>query len=145
MALGSYAGDLDAAEVWPRLKDDPSTVLVDVRTRPEWSFVGLPDLRSAGKTPVLIEWQRYPSMDVNPEFVRTLEAEFDRLGLGRDTPVFFLCRSGARSQSAAMAATAGGFSAAFNVAGGFEGPPDGSGHRGTVSGWKASGLPWTQS
>jgi rhodanese-related sulfurtransferase len=145
MTLDIYAGDLDVDEVWPRLKDDPSSLLVDVRTRAEWSFVGLPDLRSIGKSPVLLEWQRYPSMEANPDFVRDLEAEVARLGLTHAASVFFLCRSGARSQAAAMAATAAGFTAAYNVAGGFEGPLGPDGHRGTVQGWKAAGLPWVQS
>jgi len=37
-----------------------------------------------------------------------------------------------------------GFPRAFNVADGFEGPVDQEGHRGTVAGWKADGLPWRQ-
>ena len=28
---------------------------------------------------------------------------------------------------------------------GFEGDKDGTGHRGTLGGWKAAGLPWVQS
>jgi len=32
----------------------------------------------------------------------------------------------------------------YNVADGFEGNPDGSGHRGQIAGWKASGLSWRQ-
>ena len=145
MALGSYGGDVGVADVWPRLRDDPSTLLVDVRTRAEWSFVGLPDLGSIGKQPILIEWQSYPSMAINDAFVPTLEAEVERRGLSRDVPIFFLCRSGGRSQGAAMAATGHGFTAAYNVAGGFEGPVDADGHRGTVLGWKAAGLPWSPS
>ena len=40
--------------------------------------------------------------------------------------------------------TSAGFSRCYNVAGGFEGNPDAARHRGTVDGWKAAGLPWTQ-
>ncbi|MEM7686023.1 MAG: rhodanese-like domain-containing protein, partial [Pseudomonadota bacterium] len=32
-----------------------------------------------------------------------------------------------------------------NVAEGFEGDLDADGHRGTINGWKAHGLPWRQS
>ena len=42
------------------------------------------------------------------------------------------------------AAQAAGFTHAYNVAEGFEGGPDGAGHRGTIAGWKAHGLPWRQ-
>ncbi|MEM8798076.1 MAG: rhodanese-like domain-containing protein, partial [Pseudomonadota bacterium] len=65
-------------------------------------------------------------------------------GGNANTEIFFLCRSGVRSQGAAAALTEVGFENCFNVAGGFEGPPDGSFHRGTIDGWKAKGLPWRQ-
>jgi rhodanese-related sulfurtransferase len=143
--MGGYAGDLGVLDVWKTLESDAGAVLVDVRTRPEWSFVGLPDLRSVGKTPVLIEWQTYPYMEVNAGFVEALTAEFARRGLAMEAPVLFLCRSGARSQSAAAAAAANGFPAAYNVAGGFEGPLGSDGRRGSVDGWKARGLPWVRS
>jgi rhodanese-related sulfurtransferase len=142
---GSYAGDLDVGGVWNALEQEPDAVLVDVRTTMEWSAVGVPDLRSIGKEPVLIEWQTAPTMEVNPRFLDDLAAEFERRGFRRDAPVYFICRSGARSQSAAIAATGSGFSAAYNVAGGFEGPPGPDGRRGTVDGWQAAGLPWTRS
>lgn len=145
MVSGAYAGDLPAAEVWERLEAEPASLLVDVRTRAEWSYVGLPDLRPLGGTPALIEWQSFPSMAVNSSFVDELRSEFARRGLQPDTPVYFICRSGVRSQSAAIAATGGGFAAAYNVAGGFEGPVGPDGHRGGVLGWKAAGLPWVQS
>jgi rhodanese-related sulfurtransferase len=145
MSSGSYAGDLDAGEVWSRLEADQSAQLIDVRTRAEWSFVGIPDLEGIGKSVILIEWQSYPATNVNSAFVRELQSEVDRRGLSKDAPLFFLCRSGARSQAAAMAAAANGFSQAYNVTGGFEGPVGPDGHRGGVLGWKADGLPWTQS
>ena len=50
----------------------------------------------------------------------------------------------ARSLAAARLMGALGYERCFNVTDGFEGPPDGAGHRGTVAGWKASGLPWRQ-
>ena len=58
--------------------------------------------------------------------------------------IYFLCRSGVRSKHAAIAMTEAGWARCFNIASGFEGPPDPAGHRGTVDGWKAQGLPWTQ-
>lgn len=136
----SYAGDITPDQAWDDLRANPKAVLVDVRTRPEWAFVGVPDLSSTGKEPVLISWQVYPEMQRNPGF----ESDLERLGLDRDAPVYFLCRSGVRSKAAAIAMTAAGYRACYNVAGGFEGDPDGARHRGGVNGWKASGLPWIQ-
>jgi len=59
--------------------------------------------------------------------------------------VLFLCRSGGRSHDAAVAATAAGFGACYNVLQGFEGDRDPDAHRNTVGGWRAAGLPWSQS
>ena len=64
-----YAGDVDVLEAWEGVKNNPSAVLVDVRTTAEWNFVGTPDLSGAGREPVLIEWQVFPTMDVNASFV----------------------------------------------------------------------------
>ncbi|MGZ5934412.1 MAG: rhodanese-like domain-containing protein [Rhizomicrobium sp.] len=137
-----YAGDLSASEAWALLKSDPKAQLVDVRTTAEWNFVGLPDLSSLGRDALLVEWQSFPTMRANPSFV----ADTERSGAGgKDAPILFLCRSGARSRAAAVAMTAAGYRRAYNIAGGFEGDLDGERHRGKQNGWKASGLPWKQS
>ena len=115
-------------------------VLIDVRTRAEWNYVGLPDLEKLAKKPALLEWQVFPSMQPNPEFVAALSSALP----DKETPLLFLCRSGARSAAAAKAMTAAGYSTCLNVADGFEGPLDGSAKRGTAGGWKAAGLPWRQ-
>lgn len=141
----SYAGDVGARETWEALAADPSAVLIDVRTVAEWNFVGLPDLGSIGKRVLLVEWQRFPDMAINPAFANELGEALGDLGVGVEASLYFICRSGARSRSAATAATVLGFARAFNVAGGFEGALGPDRHRGCVDGWKASGLPWIQS
>lgn len=133
--------EIGVDRLWETLRSDPDAVLVDVRTRAEWAFVGVPDLSGLGREPLLVEWQSYPRMKANPAFVETVgDAAKDR-----DAPLFLLCRSGARSRAAAAALAAAGHARCFNVTEGFEGPRDSRGHRGGVSGWKAQGLPWTQS
>jgi rhodanese-related sulfurtransferase len=80
-------------------------------------------------------------MQVDPNFAsKVVEA-----GVGRNDEVFLICRSGARSASAATALHGAGFTNCYNVAEGFEGDKDKEGHRGTIGGWKAAGLPWVQS
>lgn len=135
-----YAGDVTPEEAWETLRRDRDAVLVDVRTQAEWVFVGVPDLSEAGKQPLLVQWQVYPSMQVNPGFVDQVR----KAGASPESPVYFLCRSGGRSRAAAIAMTQAGFGRCFNVAGGFEGGHDTQRHRGAVDGWKASGLPWLQ-
>ena len=80
-------------------------------------------------------------MQVDPEFVARVE---QLTGGDTSAPLYFICRSGARSRSAAQALTAAGYGKCFNVAGGFEGDVDSQGHRGKSNGWKASNLPWVQ-
>jgi rhodanese-related sulfurtransferase len=146
MALNSpsqdYAGDLSAQEAWELMKADPRAALVDVRTKPEWNFVGLPDLAELKRDVHLIEWQSFPTMEANPSFAATVGQS---VSADKDAPLLFLCRSGARSKSAAIALTGAGYRRAYNVAGGFEGDLNAERHRGTKNGWKASGLPWKQS
>jgi rhodanese-related sulfurtransferase len=91
-------GDVAPATAWKILSERKDAVLVDVRTRAEWNYVGLPDLDSIAKKQALLEWQVFPSMQPNPEFVSALSGAIADPG----TPLLFLCRSGARSAAAAM-------------------------------------------
>lgn len=136
----SYAGDLTPRETYRLLADDPRALLVDVRTRAELTYVGLPDLREISKRVLLVEWQRFPDGTTNPSFLR----ELADAGASADNPVAFICRSGHRSRSAAQAATAAGYHRAYNVSEGFEGDLDANGHRGLAGGWKVADLPWRQ-
>lgn len=136
----SYAGDVSCKECFSALQQNPSSKLIDVRTMPEWIFVGVPNLSELGKQAYTIEWQQFPSMEVNSGFVGAVEA----IDGDKDAEIYCLCRSGVRSIAAAEALTAAGFSKAFNVLGGFEGDHDNEGKRGRVAGWKFDDLPWAQ-
>lgn len=125
-------------QTWEALTQDQAARLVDVRTDMEWTNIGVPDLTTAGKEAILISWQVAPTMQRNPAF----EAQLRDAGLEPDHKIYFLCRSGVRSLAAAEAARAAGYKHVFNVADGFEGPPDPNGQRGTVAGWQADRLPW---
>ena len=136
----SIAGEITSAEAWRRLERDPEAVLVDVRTQAEWTYVGVPDLSALGRQVVLVQWQAFPGMQVNPAFAEQLAS----LGVRPDQTVLFLCRSGARSRSAAELMALHGYGACYNVSDGFEGGLDGARHRGGIGGWKWAGLPWLQ-
>ena len=135
-----YAGDVAPTTAWKILSERKDAILIDCRTRAEWNYVGLPDLETLAKKPALIEWQVFPSMQPNPEFVAALSGAL----ADKEAPLLFICRSGARSAAAAKAMTAAGYSTCLNVADGFEGPLDANAKRGRSGGWKASGLPWRQ-
>src|SRR5260370_37588919 len=130
-----YASDVAPATAWKILSERKDAVLIDVRTRAEWNYVGLPDLEKSARKPALLEWQVFPSMQPNPEFVAALSGALP----DKETPLLFLCRSGARSAAAAKAMTAAGYSTCFNVADGFEGPLDAQAKRGPAGGWGGSG------
>ncbi|MCP3976893.1 MAG: rhodanese-like domain-containing protein [bacterium] len=134
----SYAGNVPPTEAFQLLSDDPATVLVDVRTPAEWSYVGLPDLTGLGKQVVTASWHPHLTGD-------ELKQALTVAGIDPDDRLLFLCRSGQRSQSAATLATQAGFGQAYNVSEGFEGHLDAKGQRGHTSGWKFDGLPWRQS
>ena len=128
-----YGGALTPAEAHELWRNAPGAKLVDVRTRAEWDYVG----RIPGA--VEIEILAYPGNRPNAAFVTELENKVDKAA-----PVLFICRSGGRSHNAAMLAQQAGYSEAYNVLEGFEGDRDAQGHRNTIGGWRAAGLPWTQ-
>jgi rhodanese-related sulfurtransferase len=128
-----YAGAMTPREAYELLQLVANARLVDVRTKAEWDWVGrVPNS-------IEIEWFSYPGSVPNPGFVDQLKA-----GVATDAPVLFMCRSGVRSSNAARTAAEAGFVKAINVMEGFEGDKDGQGHRNSVNGWRASGLPWVQ-
>ena len=142
MPEGNYAGDVTAQDAWDDLSSNPGAVLVDVRTQVEWSLIGKPDLSSIGQEPIYLQWvtMRGP----NENFVAELETALQERDVAADSPIYFMCQSGGRSKIAAMQCTELGYTAAYNVAEGFEGELDEHQHRNSVSGWKVAGLPWTQ-
>jgi len=128
-----YEGALFPDEAHEILQSAPGAKLVDVRCRAELDWVGrIPDA-------VEIEWASYPGMTPNPNFIAALEQQVDKEAL-----VLFICRSGARSNFAAIAATQAGYRDSYNVLVGFEGEKDTQGHRNTSGGWRVEGLPWAQ-
>lgn len=136
----AYAGDVSPKWAWEMLQSDSKTILVDVRTQPEWIFSGTANLASIGKDCHKISWKLYPTMEVNPQFVAMVK----KIAPETDAPVLFLCKTGGRSLDAAIAMTQCNYTKCFNVEHGFEGDRNDHGQRGTVNGWKASGLPWEQ-
>jgi rhodanese-related sulfurtransferase len=129
-----YAGALKPAEAYELMQHHAAAKLVDVRTRAEWDWVGR--VPSA----VEVEVMSYPGNRPNQAFIEELEKK-----VPKDAVVMFLCRSGGRSHNAASFATQAGYGNCYNVLEGFEGDRDASGQRNKVGGWRAAGLPWSQS
>ena len=116
-------------QVWDALRTDGQARLIDVRTEAEWRAVGIPDTSATGVETVLLPWQ-FSAAELNAGFVEGLGAA----GLTPEHHLYFICRSGARSQAAADEARQAGFPVVYNVSSGFEGSR-------FSAGWKAQGLP----
>ena len=140
----SYAGDLTVQQCWDLLDQDADAFIIDVRTMAEWAYVGLPQLTGNMQPILLQQWQVFPEMMVDGNFVAQLQDKLQAAGANTESKLCFLCRSGVRSLAAAEAMSAAGFANSFNISGGFEGDLDSDGHRGGRNGWKAEGLPWQQ-
>lgn len=128
-------------EAYALMQENPSALLVDVRSDMEFLMIGHP------KGAMHVPWIDEPDWTINPDFVK----EVRRLLLGRasgeargNAPVLLICRSGNRSDDAAKALIADGLTDVFVINEGFEGPLDDDHHRGTISGWRFHGLPWEQ-
>lgn len=144
---GQSVRELNPYAAWQILKEDPSSRLIDVRTRAEWGFVGVPDLAEVDQSTLFVEWVCFPDMSANPHFVAEV---MEAIGDDTSSTLLFICRSGVRSLRAATAISehltqVGVKADCVNVAEGFEGDLDPIGHRGDVNGWKARGLAWRQS
>lgn len=127
-----YAGALTPLETYALMSQDPSVVLVDVRTRAELELVGrVPEAAH-------IEWAFYPGMVANPDFAGQLQAQ-----VAPARTVVFMCRTGGRSHNAALLAQQLGYAHAYNMLEGFEGEANAQKQRTLINGWKHAGLPWT--
>ncbi len=127
-------------EAWRVLNADAQAVLLDVRSKVEYDYVGHP----VGALHIM--WKDYPDWQENPRFVAEVGAALAaRGGDNPARPILAICRSGARSLAAAKALAAAGYINLTNVEEGFEGDKDAAGHRCTVSGWRYHQLPWEQS
>lgn len=124
---------------WQIVSTDSHAVLLDVRSKVEFDYVGHP----AGALNVM--WKDYPEWKENPNFVAEVKAALKAHGGdSSDRPILAICRSGARSMGAAKALAAAGYTNLTNVEEGFEGDKDAHGHRCSVAGWRYHQLPWEQ-
>jgi rhodanese-related sulfurtransferase len=150
-ARGLYVTAQDAYEM---ISEAPDKVLfVDVRTRGELQFIGMPTLVDA-HVPFLVEasppqWDTANStfkLVANRTFVDDVDKRLAQKGIGRNDTVIVICQGGLRAARAANALTQAGYTKVYTTIDGFEGDPVADGpHKGErqVNGWRNAGLPWT--
>lgn len=117
-------------EAYNMLVSNNNSFLVDVRTKKEWKEVGIPSLNN--KNVIFLSWQLSPFMELNENFKDGFLSVIDDKMLSQ---IFFLCRSGHRSLTAANFIANMGYENCYNIIDGFEGS-------GQNKGWKQNNLPW---
>ena len=132
--------NISSQKCFEKLSIEANSHLIDVRTKPEWIYVGVPDLSSINKNVIFISWQVYPEMGINNFF----ENHILESNIKKDDNLYFICRSGNRSNNAAEFLTSRGFSNCINVIDGFEGKQNHKHQRALIDGWQFNNLPWKQ-
>ncbi len=136
--------NIKSSEAFSLLKEDQRAVLIDVRTKKEHSAVGIPDLREIGKETYIIEWKSSIYLGSRKRFLNEFKENLELCGQGK---YLFICRSGIRSNFAALTVeesfNSGNYNGkCYNVEDGFEGHEQLSGYPQNPTGWKNLGLPW---
>ena len=118
---------LASKDVEDYIKNNPKSVLLDVRTTEEWSE-GKPDGDKMGLKTYFLSLQ-FEGQILNQNFVE----EFKNLKIDKNYIILITCGTGGRSQRAAEILTAEGYRCT-NISDGFLGNNENIG-------WKNSGLP----
>jgi rhodanese-related sulfurtransferase len=105
-------------EIKDYVKNNPKTVLLDVRTQGELNSVGKPDGDKIGLKTYFLEIKRDGFFD----FVQ----EFKNLNINQDKEILVICKSGERSQISAELLSRENFKS-LNISDGFEGSQEGIG------------------
>ena len=136
--------NLKSKESFKLLQEEKSSVLIDVRTDKEHRAVGIPNLEKIGKEVFLIEWKS----SIFPWTKNLFLTEFNKIiRFSQDEKYLFICRSGIRSNFAALTVeesfNSGKYNSMFfNIEDGFEGHESPPGRFQEPSGWKNLNLPW---
>ena len=112
-------------ELKDHVKNNPKSVLLDVRTQEEWDNIGKPDGDKMGLKTYFLEIRRDGLFD----FVQ----EFKNFNINQDKEILVICKSGERSQISAELLSRENYKS-INISDGFMGSQEGVG-------WKKSGLP----
>jgi rhodanese-related sulfurtransferase len=149
--LGQYFSAQEAAAYLG--SNASKTLFLDVRTPAELAFVGMPTMADAN-VPYMVQpdfptWDDAKStlkLERNSDFTSEVRRRLSEKGLGPDSTIVLICRSGDRSAAAANLLADAGFEKVYSVIDGVEGDlaKDGpkAGQR-VVNGWKNAGLPWS--
>ena len=145
---------LDAREAFAlKQKLGAKAFFVDVRTRYEVAYVGMPTIADANiayvEHPDDAPWDDKAGrfkLEINSDFGAELARRMAAKGLGKNDVIIAMCRSGDRSARAVNLLTNLGYTNVSSVVDGFEGDSATSGSKQgqrVVNGWKNADLPWS--
>jgi rhodanese-related sulfurtransferase len=148
---GLYVDAREAYELKQRLSE--KALFVDVRTRAEISYLGMPSVADAHipafEHPPNAGWDDKSGrfkLEVNADFEPELARRLASRQLSKSDVIILICRSGDRTTRAANFLTEQGYSKVYSVIDGFEGDAVAEGPQAgqrLLNGWKNAGLPWT--
>ncbi len=150
--LGLYLTPQQAYDL--KKKDPKGVAFFDIRTRAEAMYVGWPSDADAlvpyvEHPELMSDWDDKRSMyklEPNQDFVPELERRLKEMGLGKDSTIILICRSGDRSAKAQDRLLTAGYTKIYGISEGFEGDMAKEGPKAgqrAVNGWKNANLPWT--
>jgi len=113
---------LASKEVEGYIKNNPKSILLDVRTEEEWNTDGKPDGEKIGLKTYFLTIK-------DENFIE----DFKKLNIEKDHEILAMCMGGVRSQAAAELLTKEGYNS-VNISDGFLGNSENPG-------WKNLGLP----
>ena len=119
---------LASKDVEDYIKNNPKSVLIDVRTEEEWDIDGKPDGEKIGLKTHFLTIQ-FADKTFNENFIE----DFKKLNIQKDNEILTMCMGGVRSQAVAELLTKENYKC-VNISDGFLGNPENMG-------WKNSGLP----
>ena len=149
--LGLYLTSAEAHEAATKEK----LLFVDVRTRAEVNFLGIPTVADANipymEMDNMYSWDEKKGvfkLEPNSGFMTEIEQRLKQKGLDSNAKIIVMCRSGDRSAKAADLLAKSGYKNVYSVVDGSEGDVakegDRKGQR-AVNGWRNANLPWTYS
>jgi len=149
--LGLYMTPQQASSYMEKHAD--KALFIDVRSRPEVNFLGMPTVASANIPYMkLTDWYSWNAkknnfdMEVNSDFAASVEARVKDKGLSKQDAIILICRSGSRSSKAANLLTSLGYTKVYSIPEGYEGDKSkvaGTKGQRVVNGWKVAGLGWS--
>jgi rhodanese-related sulfurtransferase len=147
--LGLYLSSSEAYGVAQKER----VLFLDVRTRAEVNFLGMPTVADANVPYLEIDrmfsWDEKKGvfkMDPNSDFVSEVQKRLTEKGLTKSDKIILMCRAGDRSAKAVDLLAKAGFSQVYSVVDGYEGDVAKDGpHAGqhVVNGWRNNKLPWS--